>query len=365
MEILDALPYARKKRKQETPLKALVFSRPGGLDQIKCVDLDADIPGPNQVRVRMTSVGLNRADLLYPAGRYFFGPEYHPPYGYCRLGFEGAGIVEACGTGSRWQPGDRVGVLPLRFDVSREGLLAQSCVLPDEVLVPTPPSVSDEEAGGIWMAWLTAWGGLSVAGQLQPEQSVVITAASSSVGVAAIQTARALQARPLAVTTSEDKVKPLLDLGAAAVFVMPPHSDEHSGENGERYQHWIRQQTASKGSDLVFDAVAGPGIRELIRGSARRGRVVLQGLLDRRPMDVHAGVMMKRLLTLQGYTVDSITEEPESLAQGLSFIRRGFADGDLRPVTAARFPLTQYREAFAFLESNQHIGKIIVNPHAA
>lgn len=342
-------------------MQALIFARPGGSEEFKCIEQEPEWPGPGHVRIRVTSVGLNRADLLYPAGRYFFVPEFHPPQGYCRLGFEGAGVVEVCGEASRWRVGDRVGVLPLQFDVSRQGMLAESCVLPDHVLVATPEGISDEDAGGIWMAWLTAWGGLAIAGELQAGQTVVITAASSSVGVAAIQTALALNARPLAVTTSDDKAQALVKLGAESVFVMPSHSEAA----GEHYQSWIRGLTAGKGSDLAFDAVAGPAMRELIRGSARRGRVVLQGLLDRRPMDVHAGVMMKRLLTLQGYTVDSITDDPQWLAQGIAFIRRGFAEGFLSPVIAAHFPLERFGEAFAYLESNQHIGKIIVNPGVA
>ena len=189
---------------------------------------------------------------------------------------------------------------------------------------------------------------------------MVVTAASSSVGIAALQVAVLAGANPVAITTSQSKAEALRALGPWSVFVMPTERSDIKATSG--YVDFIRSVSGGRGSDLVFDAVAGPGISELIKGSARGGRIILQGLLDRRPMDIHAGVLMKRLLTLKGFTVDVVTGDPANLAAGVAFVTAGLESGSLAPVIARRFALDQWREAFQLLESNQHIGKIIVNP---
>jgi NADPH:quinone reductase-like Zn-dependent oxidoreductase len=344
-------------------MRAIVFRSTGPLTVLNLASQPLAEPGKGEVRLRITSAGLNRADSLFREGRYFSKPDFTAPDGCCRLGFEGAGIVDAVGEGSAWLPGDRVGILPLSFDVSRNGLLAEYGIYPASVLVRTPQALDDALAGSVWMACLTAWGGLLLDGGLRERQTVVITAASSSVGIAAIQVANAIGAVPVAVTTSQAKAAALRNAGARHVFVMT--ADRPDIKASSDYLDFIRDLTGGKGSDLVFDAVAGPGINELIKGSARGGRIVVQGLLDRRPMDIHAGVLMKRLLTIKGYTVDMVTGDAANLAAAVEFVTAGLNAKSLYPVVAAQFTLEEHREAFQLLESNQHIGKIIINPHPA
>jgi len=318
----------------------------------------ADNPENRSVRVKISSIGLNRADTLFPQGRYFFKPVFTSlasgsgDNGYCRLGFEGAGVIDAVNKGSAFKVGDRVAILPLKFDVSKQGCLAEYGIYDESILIPSPESVSDELTGAIWMQYLTAWGGLVTDGQLQESQTVVITAASSSVGIAAIQIAKMLGATAIATTTSDEKVLQLKALGADHVINMKT----------DDYVENIKAITHNKGTDLVFDAVAGPATRGLVQGSARGGKIIIQGMLDRRPMDIHAGVLMKRLLTVKGFTLDLLLDNPTQLKQAIEHVTEGLNNGKLKPIIAKQFPINQFEDALLLLKSNKHTGKIVVNP---
>jgi NADPH:quinone reductase-like Zn-dependent oxidoreductase len=309
-------------------------------------------PESHEVRVRFTSIGLNRADLLFPQERYFCKPDFKGDGGTNRIGFEGAGIIDAVGEHSRFTVGERVALMPMQFDVNRQGTLAEYGLYRDDALIHTPKEVDDLTAGGIWMAYLTAWGGIVSDGELKPGQTLVITAASSSVGLAGIQIGNMLGATTIATTTSEDKTNLLLDAGADHVINM----------KSEDYVARIKEITDQKGTDLVFDAVAGPATRFLVQGAQKGSKIIIQGLLDRRPMDIHAGVLMKRLLTVKGFTLDLLLENPALLKDAISHIKKGLTEEKLKPVVAKHFKLAEFREAFDLLISNKHTGKIIINP---
>jgi len=186
---------------------------------------------------------------------------------------------------------------------------------------------------------------------------VVITAASSSVGIAAIQIANMLGATTIATTTSEKKAQKLKELGAQHVIVQTKSSDAN-----QLYVDQVLEITLGEGSDLVFDAVAGPGTHGLVKASKRGGRIVIQGMLDRRPMDIHAGVLMKRLLTLKGYTLDQTLENTEQKQKAINAINQGFATKLLTPCIAEEYSLTSFQSAFDSLASNENIGKIVLTP---
>ncbi|UZE94684.1 zinc-dependent alcohol dehydrogenase family protein [Alkalimarinus alittae] len=339
-------------------MRALIFKQLGAIETVELADLPLLTPEKGQVRIKITSAGLNRADTLFPEGRYFFKPQFsrlastNIDTNYSRLGFEGAGIIDAVGPEVDYSVGDRVAITPLVLNVSHQGCMAEYGIYDANTLIPTPDRISDEDAGSIWMQYLTAWGGLIIDGQLKQGQSVVITAASSSVGIAAIQIANMLGANTIATTTSEEKMAQLNQLGAQHVINMKT----------DDYVTQIKHLTQNKGTDLVFDAVAGPDIRDLVQGSAKGGKIIIQGMLDRRPMDIHAGVLMKRLLTVKGFTLDEVLENPEILDECVTQITKGINTNQLTPVIAQKFTLPQFKEAFSFLKSNKHTGKIVINP---
>lgn len=342
-------------------MRSLILETPKDPSTLKLVNRDLPEPSAKQVRIKMTSLGLNRGDLLYCQGRYFFqAPENS------RLGFEGAGIIDALGIdlqNSEFKLGDRIALLPMSFDISHQGCFSEYGLYETHSLIRSPENIPNDEAGSFWMAFLTAWGGMVECGGLNKGETVVITAASSSVGLAAIQIAKMLGVKVIATSSHESKSYALIEAGADEVIVFPSNlSNEALAKANENYVNQVREFTHGKGSDLVFDAVAGPASHGLVKASAQGGRIIIQGMLDRRPMDIHAGVLMKRKLTLRGYTLDETLENEDKKLRAIESISNGFNKTQLKPIIAAKHPLSSFKDAFEQLKQNQHIGKILLLP---
>ena len=213
------------------------------------------------------------------------------------------------------------------------------------------------------MAFLTAWGGMIECGSLSKGETVVITAASSSVGLAAIQIAKMLGAKVIATSSHESKSEALIEIGADKVIVLPSKLENEALAQGiEHYVNNVKDFTREKGSDLVFDAVAGPASHGLLKASAQGGRIVIQGMLDRRPMDIHAGVLMKRRLSLRGYTLDETLENDHKKRRAIEAISNGFNNKQLKSIIAEKHALSSFDKAFEQLKQNRHIGKIVLIP---
>lgn len=322
-------------------MRAAWFESVGNPDVLRIVDRDVREPGPGEVLIRVTSVGLNRADLLFVQGRYF-----QKAVVPSRAGMEPGGIVERVGEGVAFHPGDRVGVLPGSFSISAEGGIAEYTTVPASSLVPTPPSIANRDAGAIWMQYLTVWGAM----RPRPGQFVVITAASSSVGLAAIEMVNAAGAVSIATTTSANKVHRLKAQGAAHVI------DMKKDEYGAR----IKEITGGHGADIIFDAVGGPGMNAHVRAAAAGADIIIYGLLDTRPTDCFPAVMIAKNVSLRGYSIRSVEQDPAALARGVQEVTDGIETGKLKPVIDKRFSLSETRAAFDHLASNQQFGKIMI-----
>jgi len=328
-------------------MKTIFFEKHGDETVLEVVDREIREPGAGEVLVRVTSVGLNRADLLFVQGRYFQKATLPS-----RAGMEPAGIVEQVGSCTEWTPGDRVGVLPSSFVISSDGGLAEYVTVKAESLVATPAKIDDRDAGAIWMQYLTVWGALHWLVSVEAGQFVVITAASSSVGLSAIEMVNAARGISIATTTSAEKVARLKEHGAAHVINV----------RVEDYGARIKEITAGRGVNVVFDAVAGPDMNGHVRACAQGASIILYGLLDTRPMDAFPGLLIGKQLRLFGYTIRGLQEDRAALARGVREVSEAIEAGKLRPVIDRRFPLTQTREAFAYMASNKQFGKIVVNP---
>jgi NADPH:quinone reductase-like Zn-dependent oxidoreductase len=330
-------------------VRAVVFRGTGDASILTLVDVPARDPGPGEARVRVTSCGLNRADANYRAGRYLLKTP-----GESRSGFEGGGIVEAVGPGTtRVRLGDRVGVLPSSFDVVREGAAAETMTVPEAVLVRTPSTVADRDAGAIWMQYLTAWGALVEIAAVRPDDFVVVPAASSSVGIAAIQLVTALGARAIATTTSAAKVDALRRCAPHAIIDV----------RTEPYVERVKAITGGRGARVVFDPVYGPGVNDHLRAGADQAIVFVYGVLDFRPLELAAGPMLRKNVRLQGYTLGPLLSDAAARERAIAGITRHLERGDFGPVVDSYFPLDRIQDAHRRLESNQQIGKVVVTPN--
>ena len=200
------------------------------------------------------------------------------------------------------------------------------------------------------MQYLTAYGALIDIAGLKTGDTVVIPAASSSVGLAAIQIANKVGAVPVALTRGSSKRQALLDAGAAHVIA----TDE---------QDLVKEVlglTGGKGARVVFDPVGGPTVAKLAQATARLGILFLYGALSTEPTPLPLFDVLGKWLTIRGYVLMEITGDPARLERGKAFVNEGLADGSLKPIIARTFPLEEIVEAHRYLESNQQIGKIVV-----
>jgi NADPH:quinone reductase-like Zn-dependent oxidoreductase len=331
-------------------VKVVRFHESGGPEVLRLDDVPSRQPGPGEVRLKVEAIGLNRAEALFRAGQYLEAPAFP-----ARIGYEAAGVVDAVGEAAgSFRPGDRVSVVPA-FSMNVHGVYGEEAVVPASAVVRTPPGLTSVEAAAVWMQYLTAYGALIELGRLQAGDAVVIPAASSSVGLAAIQIARRVGATPIAVTRTRAKRDALAASGAAHVIV----SDE------EDVARAILGLTDGRGARIIFDPVAGPGVEQLADAAAQGGTIFLYGILSLQPTPFPLFKALAKGLTLRGYTLFEVTTDPDRLAAGVAFVCEGIAAGAFRPVIAQTFPLADIVAAHRYLESNAQVGKIVVTVGSA
>ena len=321
------------------------FHEIGGPEVLRIEEVDVPPPGKGEVQIRIHALGLNRAESMFRRGQYLEDPKLP-----ARLGYEAAGSVAAVGPDVQgFKVGDAVSTIPA-FSLNQYGLYGDLVNVPAHAVVHHPASLSWVEAASIWMQYVTAYGALIDIAGLTKGDTVVIPAASSSVGLAAIQIANKVGATPVALTRGLSKRQALLDAGAAHVIA--------SGE-GDLVRE-ILAITDGKGARVVFDPVGGPTLAKLALATARLGTIFLYGALSTEPTPLPLFDVLGRWLTIRGYVLMEITGDPKRMERGKQFVIEGLADGSFKPIIAKTFPLEQIVEAHRYLESNQQIGKIVV-----
>lgn len=327
--------------------KTVRFHETGGPEVLRLEDLEPGEPDPGEVLLRIEAIGVNRADGLFRGGRYIEPVKHFP----ARLGNEAAGVVEATGPGvTGFAPGQPVSVVP-NFSHNDYGVYAERALVPATALLPRSPDVDPVGGAAVWMPYLTAYGALVEVAGLRAGETAVITAASSGPGLAAIQTANRLGATPVAVTRTRAKRQRLLDDGAAEVIV----SDE------EDVAGRVLELTGGRGAEHVFDAVAGPGVRELGRAVAAGGTLLLWGMQSGEPTPFPGFDLGMPALNMRTYTVTrEVLAVPGRMRRGVAFVESGLRTGTLRPVVDRTFPLEEAAEAHRYMEAGTQYGKIVL-----
>jgi NADPH:quinone reductase-like Zn-dependent oxidoreductase len=321
------------------------FHQTGGPEVLKIEQVEVPSPGPGEVRIAVKALGLNRAEVMFRSGQYLEKPTFP-----ARLGYEAAGTVAALGQGVQGlKVGDAVSTVPA-FSQNQYGVYGDTAIVPAVAVAKHPASLSWAEAAAVWMQYTTAYGALIDIAGLKAGDTLLIPAASSSVGIAAIQIARMIGATPVALTRRSSKRKSLLDVGAADVI-----ATEEQDLVAE-----AKRLTGGKGARIVFDPVGGPTIAKLTAAMAQHGILFLYGALSTEPTPLPLMEVIGKSLTVRGYVLFEITGDPQRLERAKKFIVDGLSAGNLKPVIAKTFPLEQIVEAHRYLESNQQIGKIVV-----
>lgn len=327
--------------------KTVRFHKIGGPEVLVLEDEEPAQPGPGEVRIRVEAIGLNRAEVLFRSDTYVEPVRRLP----ARLGTEAAGVIEAVGEGvAGLRPGQPVSVLPGLFSQNDYGVYAEHAVVPARAVLARPEAMSAIEGASVWMPYLTAYSGMVQVGGLQAGGTVVLTAASSSVGLAAIQVANRIGATPIAVTRGEAKKQRLLEHGATQVIV----------SDAEDVAERVLAATDGRGAELVFDAVAGPGVIGLMKATAPGGTVLLYGGLSGRPTPFPGVELGMRPVAMRTFTVRETMPDPDRRRGAEAFIQTGLRSGSLRPVLDRTFDLAGIVEAHRYLETNAQFGKSVV-----
>ena len=320
------------------------FHEIGGPEVMRFEDIDIGAPGRGEMRVRVEAIGLNRAEAGFRAGRYLEAPQLP-----ARIGYEASAVVEALGEGvSGFKPGDAVSVMPA-FSMNKYGVYGEAAIVPAMAVVKRPAGLSAVEAAAVWMQYLTVYGAFIEVAKIAKGDAVIIQAASSSVGLAAIQICNLMGATPIATTRTSAKVAAIRDAGAA--HVIATQEQDLVAE--------VMRITAGEGARVIFDPVAGPGVEKLIEAIRREGILIVYGSLSGQPTPFPR-TASRKALTMRGYTLFEIMGDPVRRARAVDFVLRGLDFGALKPIIAKTFPLERIVEAHRYLESNQQFGKIVV-----
>ncbi len=318
--------------------------RHGGPEELRLEMLDAGTPGPAEVRLRIEAIGLNRSEAAFRAGAYPVTPKFPT-----LIGYEGVGVIEALGPGvENFALGQRVCVLP-NFRLGEYGIYGERAIVPARSLIAPPPGLSTVEAASIWMQYFTALAIIEVAHATVGDH-VIIRAASSSVGLAAIQLANWAGAVPIAATRTSAKSAALKQQGAQHVVA----TDEVD------LVAEVQRITGGKGARIIFDPVGGPDVDKLAQAAAEEGIVFIYGGLSGKPTPFPHWPAALKGLSIRGWVASFIWNRPERFVRNRDLILQGLASGHLRPVIDRTFAFEEMVEAHRHLESNQQVGKIVV-----
>lgn len=346
-------------------MKQVVVETFGGPEELKLREVETPAPGKGQVRVRLTSIGMNHADLMARKGQYKIASG-DPPF---TPGIEGGGVIEAVGDGvEKNRVGQRIVLTP---DAPRKaaggsgGTYQSHYLCQAEQAMPAPDAIPDDQLGALWLPYLTAWGCLVWKQNLQPGQVVAIPAASSSVALAAAQIAKLHGATTIGLTTSPSKVERIEQLDTAVYdhLVVTHERDPESGEKQMKPWHREFRKLAPDGVDLFFDPVAaGAYLNTEIKCLAQFGCIWVYGLLGR-PDVVDVTPLIRKFAAIRGWALtEFVLAGREAWEPACQAILDRFADGTFRQYVDKVYTLDNVQQAQIEMAKGTHIGKLVIVP---
>ncbi|MCX5195263.1 zinc-binding alcohol dehydrogenase family protein [Streptomyces sp. NBC_00249] len=327
-------------------MRAVRIEAFGGPEVLVPVELPDPQAGPGEVLVRVAAAGVNRADALTRSGSYHRAGR--PPL---LPGLEASGTVLAVGPGvSGIRPGQRVVAIGA---ANEPGFYAELAAVPAARVAVLPDGVDLTHAAALPVAWLTARYTLRTLARLAKDETVVVHAAASGVGSAAVQIAAAAGARVVAVTSSRHKAAWVTELGADAVV----DTSEHPGEG---WVEEVRRLTGGHGPEVVLDAVGGAVFAQSLRAVGYAGRVVALANVALEPSLVDTRDFYPKNASVQGFQLTNLMEHGYDPRPDLRAIAEGVAAGTYRIPVETVLPLERAAEAHEGLERRGHLGKTVL-----
>ncbi len=321
-------------------MKALVFNEFGDSTVLQYTEIPNPEIRPNEVLVRTKSIGLNFADIYRRKGNYHLAGE--PPF---ILGYEGAGIIEAVGKNvSQVQVGDRVAFADVPF------ANAEQVAVPSEKLIVLPEEISFDVAASILLQGLTAHYLTNDSYKVKANDSVVVHAASGGVGQNLVQIAKLYNARVIAITSTAEKGKKALEVGADIAFTYD-----------EDWTQSVMKYTDGKGADVVYDSV-GSTLEDSFQATRIGGTVVFFGMSGGDPAPIDPRMLMDTSKTLTGGDLWNVLTSFEERQKRSKQLFDWIISGKLQLQSPTVFPLEEGAKAHDFLESRKSTGKILLKP---
>lgn len=335
--------------------KVARFHKLGGPEVLQLDEISFEDPAAGELLLKVSAIGINRMEVFFRAGG--FGPPKAFP---AMLGSECSGTVLAIGQSvTGFTIGDRVATIPgfttaPGFDTEMKGhecaVYGEQAYVPAEMAVKIPNDMSFVDAAALWMPYSTAWNSMVDTAQLRKGEYVLLTAATSSVGIAAALIVKSQGAIPICTTRSQSKVAALMSLGIEHVIVT---DDQDIATE-------VARITGDVGCHVIYDPVAGKGISKLLDALAMHGMILIYGVLDLAPAAIDPLKGMAKFATIKFSAVFQTLLNAAKRAEMTEFVLRGVANGTLKPIIDKTFPFKDIAEAHHYLESNQHVGKVVV-----
>ena len=325
--------------------RTIKFAKAGGPEVLEFLDTEVPAPGPTEVRIKVKAIGINRAESMWRTDMYIEPVKF--PAG---LGYEAAGLVDSVGKDVGGVAiGDEINVIP-SFSMNQYHTYGEIILVPDYAVVKHPESLSMAEAASIWMMFVTAYGALIEDAKVKNGDFVLLPAASSSVGLAAIQIANYAGATSIALTRTSAKRKRLIEAGAAHVIAT---------EEVDLVEQVMRI-TDGKGARVVFDPIGGPNFPKLISALAFQGTVYIYGALAEGDAPMPVLPMIAKMPVIKGHNIWLTTGDEARRKAAVKFVLKGLESGALKPVIDRAFKFDEMVEVHRYLENNGQFGKIVV-----
>lgn len=326
-------------------MKAIEITTHGAPEVLQLAERPDPVAGVGELLLRVRASGVNRPDVLQRTGNYPV-----PPGASDIPGLEVAGVIES-GDAEELRAaglniGDRVCALVAG------GGYAELCVAPIAQCLPVPAGLTDEEGASLPETFFTVWSNVFDRARLQPGETLLVQGGTSGIGVTAIQLGKALGARVIATAGSDEKCAACLALGA-------DHAINYKTADFAEEAHKL---TDGKGVDVILDMVAGAYVAREINCLAEDGRLVIIAVQGGTKAEVNAGLVLRRRLTVTGST---LRPRPVAFKGAIAqSLRRHvwplIEAGQIKPVIHSRFAAAEAAKAHTLMESNQHIGKIVL-----
>lgn len=326
-------------------MRAVEITAFGPPEGLKLGERPVPTPGPGELLIRVAASGINRPDVLQRKGHYA------PPPGSSDLpGLEVAGVVEGGEAETLAQAGLRIGDRVCALLAG--GGYAEWCVAPVEQCLPVPANLSDVEAASLPETFFTVWSNVFDRARLQAGEVLLVQGGSSGIGVTAIQLARARGTTVVVTAGSDDKCAACLKLGAHHAINYKTHD----------FVAEVQRITQGRGVDVILDMVAGDYVSREVECLAEDGRLVIIAVQGGVKAEFNASLVLRKRLTVTGSTLRPRSVEFKgAIARALrKEVWPLLESGAVRPVIHSTLDAGDVAQAHALMESNQHIGKIVL-----